>query len=266
MALQLLSVDDVARIHNALVEEFAQSGDPIWPPGVKSQSLLESAVGRQHTSLGTVEKYRGPFGKAATLTYGLVCDHPFHNGNKRTALVSMLVHLDRNRLRLDGTREAELFKLMLAIAQHDLPLLPRASSAARGRMDREIEVIERWLRDRSVELERGERLITFRQLRPILSYFGFHLENPDRNFIDIVRVRQSKDLLGRPRVSRQRVGSIAYSGERAILTPSAIKHVRKVCGLREEDGTPSDVFYDMGDPIDVFINQHRRILQRLANK
>ena len=29
--------------------------------------------------------------------FGICCDHPFHNGNTRTALVTMLVHLDNNQ-------------------------------------------------------------------------------------------------------------------------------------------------------------------------
>ena len=263
---ETLSVADVARIHNAVVQEFGASGDPIWPPGIKSQSLLESAVSRQHTSIGRVEKYPDSLRKAATLTYGIVCDHPFHNGNKRTALVSMLVHLDRNRLRLGATREDDLYRLMLMIAQHNLPLARRSSSGAQSAMDREVEAISRWLKDRVVSLKRGERVITFRQLRPILDRFGFELERPDNNFIGIVRVYEDRDLLLRKTTKRQRLGTVAYPGERAILSLSAIKRVREICGLREEDGYPSDVFYEGGDPIDTFINQHRRILQKLSNK
>jgi len=76
------------------VADFAGTGDPIAPPGVRSMTLLESAVSRQHTALGGRLKYADPVSSAATLLYGICSDHPFHNGNKRTALVAMLVHLD----------------------------------------------------------------------------------------------------------------------------------------------------------------------------
>jgi len=54
----LPDADDVLQIHNALVTLFDSSADPIFPPAVKSQALLESACGRPHTCAGSVQKYR----------------------------------------------------------------------------------------------------------------------------------------------------------------------------------------------------------------
>lgn len=113
-----LSVEDVLFIHQRLCEDFGATSDPIDPPGVKSTSLLESAVSRQESGIGDDLKYPDPLLNAATLLYGICCDHPFHNGNKRTALVCALAHLDRNRLVLRATRQRELFKLMIAVADH----------------------------------------------------------------------------------------------------------------------------------------------------
>lgn len=53
----MLSAEDVLKIHEVLVRDFASSSDPISPPGVRSMALLESAVGRQWTSLGAVLKH-----------------------------------------------------------------------------------------------------------------------------------------------------------------------------------------------------------------
>ncbi len=65
-------------------------------------------------------KYPDPILNAATLLYGICNDHPFHNGNKRTALVSALAHLDKNNLILRATKQTELFNLMIAVADHAL--------------------------------------------------------------------------------------------------------------------------------------------------
>jgi death-on-curing protein len=120
MELATLSVEEVLRIHEILVADFAASGDPISPPGVRSQALLESAVGRQFTGSRNALKYPRPIENAATLLFGLVNDHPFHNGNKRTGLVAMLVHLDKNRLALFDTRQDALYGMVLRVAeQHD---------------------------------------------------------------------------------------------------------------------------------------------------
>ena len=120
MAAITLSEEEVLRIHYALVEEFVKSNNPIDPPGIKSPTLFGSAIFRQHSGLGDLLKYPDLIHSAATLAFGLCCDHPFHNGNKRTALVALLVHLDKNRLSLAGVPDDELFKLMLSIAQHDI--------------------------------------------------------------------------------------------------------------------------------------------------
>src|SRR5262245_17511958 len=90
------------------------------PSGVRSLALLESAVFRQSVSLGSTRKYPDPLSNAATLAFGLCCDHPFYNGNKRTALVAMLVHLDRNHLCLYRTTQSMLYQFMLAVANHSL--------------------------------------------------------------------------------------------------------------------------------------------------
>ena len=118
MELQTLTIEEVLRIHHRLVEDFAASDDPISPSGVRSDNLLASAVSRQDTSLGDQLKYPDPISNAATLLYGICCDHPFHNGNKRTALVSMLAHLDKNKRTLFGTKRNDLYSMVLEVAGH----------------------------------------------------------------------------------------------------------------------------------------------------
>lgn len=89
-------VEDVRRIHFELVDVFKNSEDPISPPGVKSEDLLESACTRPMTGLRGVEKYKTIFDKSAALFHSLTKNHAFHNGNKRTALVALLTVLHRN--------------------------------------------------------------------------------------------------------------------------------------------------------------------------
>jgi death-on-curing protein len=263
-----LSEDDVLRIHYTLVEEFAESNNPIDPPGVKSQALLGSAVSRQHSSLGETLKYPDAIHNSATLAYGLCCDHPFHNGNKRTALVAFLVHLEKNRLSLAGVPDAELFNMMLSIAKHEIPSIKSKARTLLNRPhpDDEVEAIAEWIRRRVKPLKRGESQITFKQLRKILDRFGYELGNPDGNAIKIFRLVQERHLFRPPRIVRLHIATIGYPRESVIISTENIKFVRKVCKLREEDGVDSDAFYGDGATIDTFINQHRKILQRLANK
>lgn len=173
--LETLSVENVLKIHDVLIADFAAAKGPISPAGVRSMSLLESADNRQLTSLGSRLKYTEPVPNAATLLFGVCNDHPFHNGNKQTSLISMLAHLDKNRLTLKGTRQKDLFDLMKAVVTHELSPRARKIKAASA-ADREVQAIYDWIRRRASNLVRGERQITFRQLRKRLSNFGFELD------------------------------------------------------------------------------------------
>jgi len=122
MQLQALSTDEVLQIHEALVTDFANSQDPISPPGLRSRDLLESAVSRQWVGHDGILKYPDPIDNAATLLYGICCDHPFHNGNKRTALATLNILLERSGYMLVSNDEdllnAEVEAMLLDVVEH----------------------------------------------------------------------------------------------------------------------------------------------------
>ncbi|WP_163576328.1 type II toxin-antitoxin system death-on-curing family toxin [Halomonas faecis] len=97
-----LSYDEVLEIHHELVDFFQNDGDPIEPAGPRDVALLESACERPKTGLGGTDKYGTVDEKAAALFHSLVANHPFHNGNKRTALVSTVWFLDQNDRRVQA--------------------------------------------------------------------------------------------------------------------------------------------------------------------
>jgi death-on-curing protein len=268
----ILTVEEVMRIHDRLSLDFQDTDDPIFPVGVRSPALLESAVGRQETGWGGELKYPMAITNAATLTFGICNDHPFHNGNKRTALVAMLAHLDRNRLTLYNTRQGELFELMLLVAQKQLSrrgVDPRSRRASvRPTPEDEVDALADWLSRRTKPVVRGEREVTHRQLRHILGRFGYTLENPKNGFIGIYReVETRTGLLKRTRKQeKKRIGNISFPGDARIVGTNKIKQIRRTCRLTEEDGVDSTSFYEGADVIDVFINEYRTVLRRLARR
>ena len=267
--METLSLDEVRRIHAILVEDFADSNDPISPPGVRSEDLLASAVSRQWTGLGPVLKYPSPIENAATLLYGICGNHPFHNGNKRTALVSMLAHMDKNRLALYNTSQRDLYTLMIDLAAHRLGM-PRDTHRRRRPMDLtpdvEVEAIIQWLLKRTSQVVRGEKQISYREFRNILHRFGYGLGKPKNNSIDIIRTEtKTKGILRKKNIEvTKRIGNIPYPGERREVGVRHIKYVREICGLREEDGVDSEAFYSYTDVIGGFVNRYRRVLRDLA--
>lgn len=145
MASDILYLEepDVLAIHGGLIAFFSEGEDPIDPPGPRDATLLGSAISRPRTSLGNFDKYTTVEAKAAALFHSLVKNHAFHNGNKRTALVSMLAFLEKNgrRLRAEVTDD-EIFELVVNVADGTWPD-PNLS------IDDVVESIAQWLRDRT---------------------------------------------------------------------------------------------------------------------
>jgi death-on-curing protein len=261
--IETLSYEDVLNIHYVLIGDFANTSDPIDPPGIRADgALLQSAVSRQHVGLGNDLKYSNPITNAATLCYGVCCNHPFHNGNKRTALVSMLCHLDKNGLTLkEDVNQDALYGFMLKIASHGF-----AQRRAKGDVsDIEVAEISRWLHRRTRQVKKGEKIVTFRELRQILRRFDIELENPKDNYIDVIKYEwKRKGVFRRKERIGMRVAHIPYPREGQEVGRKVLKTIREQCGLTEKDGYDSDMFYGVETSVDKFIIRYKRTLRRLA--
>lgn len=142
----LPSPRQVRDVHNELVAVFVDEGDPISPPGVRSNDLLESACDRPRVALGPTEKYPTIFSKAAALFHSLTKNHAFHNGNKRTALVVLLSMLQRNGYYLDrSVSDQDVYELTLSVTADTFPTPSHGLPT-----DEVIQRLASWLRDRSV--------------------------------------------------------------------------------------------------------------------
>ena len=107
--MKTLSKEQVLRLHNALLETFGGTA------GVRDDGLLESALNAPFATFGGQYLYPSIQAKAAQLGFGLVCNHPFVDGNKRIGAHDMLVFLAINGIELDYTQE-ELIDIILQIA------------------------------------------------------------------------------------------------------------------------------------------------------
>jgi death-on-curing protein len=252
-------------IHDELVMDFALSGDPMSPPGIKSMDLLESAVSRQHTGYDGRFKYETAASNAATLCYGICCNHPFHNGNKRTALVTLLCHLDKNDRTFDeGVTQDELYDAMLRVASHSMA--GRSKGEAHNiDADEEVDALTKWIRKRIRNVEKAERNVTCRQLRSILERHGFEFESHDGNHIWVVRVTQTAGLFGMGKKSRrERIMRIPYARDGAQVGRSTLKELRERCEMSLGHGIDAKAFYTNQRPPDYFIVRYSKTLSRLA--
>lgn len=87
------------------------------PDGVRDLGLLESALGRPHNKFAYGETSLAVL--AAAYGFGIARNHPFVDGNKRTALASMIVFLNLNKLALVAPQEAAS-AIVLALAAGEI--------------------------------------------------------------------------------------------------------------------------------------------------
>ncbi|MHB1157151.1 MAG: type II toxin-antitoxin system death-on-curing family toxin [Phycisphaerales bacterium] len=279
-SFETLTLEEVKNIHWSLVHMFEREADPISPAGERPGGMLESAVARQHIGLDGSLRFADPIANGASLAYGLCKNHPFHNGNKRTALVSLLVHLDKNKLifkpQVDHRAVYEFITAMASDTLHCLPtrlgFAPDAytlSEDSKLTYDQALQYAIAWVRARVRTFHRGDRPIAMRELKRILASYGYDLSDPNNNFSNIFKNEEitERKWLGfavkRSNV-RKKVFQIACSGMNQTVQISTIKEVRRKCNLREEDGVDSDSFYGTQDRVDHFLNEYRNILKRLS--
>lgn len=88
--MEYLTVAEVLLLHARLIQCTGGSG------GVRDVGLLESALARPQAVFGGEDLYPDLWSKAAALMQSLVQNHPFVDGNKRTALAATGIFLELN--------------------------------------------------------------------------------------------------------------------------------------------------------------------------
>ncbi len=97
--MKALTVEEVLVIHQRLIQRTGGSG------GLRDLGLLESAVARPHASFAGEDLYPDLWSKAAALMHSLIKNHPFVDGNKRTAITAAGIFLALNGRALRARNE-----------------------------------------------------------------------------------------------------------------------------------------------------------------
>ena len=92
-AARWIAKEAILAIHTELIVEHGGSH------GVRDEALLESALGRPQ-NLASYTDGATLHDLAAAYAFGIAKNHPFVDGNKRTALMAAYVFLHMNGLRL----------------------------------------------------------------------------------------------------------------------------------------------------------------------
>ncbi len=103
-------------MHETLIRDYGGSG------GVRDEGLLESALARPQNQLAYGDPSLAEM--AAAYAFGIARNHPFVDGNKRTALMAAYAFLRMNGLRLNAPEvEAATVIRDLAAGEIDEPEL-----------------------------------------------------------------------------------------------------------------------------------------------
>lgn len=108
-----LSLAEVIEIHKNQIELYGGS------PFVRDMGLLQSALAQPEASFSGGWLHADIFHMAATYAFHICLNHPFVDGNKRTALACALVFLEMNSISIDDPK-GQLLDAMLKMADSKL--------------------------------------------------------------------------------------------------------------------------------------------------
>jgi death on curing protein len=113
--IQFLLIEEVVIIHEKMIEIGGGSS------GIRDIELLHSAVERAKATFGGKYLYESIFDMAGSLLQSLVKNHPFVDGNKRTAFFSTLRFLQKNSLELQVNND-EIVDFMVKVDTENLSI------------------------------------------------------------------------------------------------------------------------------------------------
>jgi len=110
MALLFLTLDEVLSLHSEQIGQFGGSS------GIRDIGLLQSPVGSVEATFGGAFLHETIFAMAAAYLYGICRNHPFIDGNKRTAVAAALTFLELNGVEVDADENA-FYDLVIGVAE-----------------------------------------------------------------------------------------------------------------------------------------------------
>jgi len=95
MKIKSLTVEEVQYVAHSFAQRFLEWDEPIPDFSTRYPDVLERSLTAPHQTFEG-QLYKGLVKKAAILFYLLIKNHPFQNGNKRIAVVTLMIFLAKN--------------------------------------------------------------------------------------------------------------------------------------------------------------------------
>lgn len=261
----LINLSDTFRAYYILADYFtdASSEEPTEKMlvGIRSVDLLASALGRQDTSFGGRPKYREPLDICATLFFGLVKNHSFSDGNKRTALLILLYQLQLYGY-VPCAPKKDFEKLVLSVAAGNMGIEYRSYYRKfKKHEDAEVRTISYMLR----------RMVTKKDnsyhVAPTAKDFCVALEHLGVNCTqDNGKIRFSYKETGKWSVfpSQEKKFSINFGGWTRVIGAKVARETLQTLGLYDQFATYND-FLAGAEPLYELVDNFKEPLRRLKD-
>ena len=105
-----LTLAEALKFHFKQIEQFGGT------EGVRDMALLQSALAQPEAAFGGHWLHEDLFAMAAAYAYHICKNHPFLDGNKRTALDAALIFLELNGISVVAPQQ-KLIEIMLSVAE-----------------------------------------------------------------------------------------------------------------------------------------------------
>jgi len=260
----ILSEYDVLKAHYFLSDYFLSEGEEVRF-GILNYDMLSSAVSRQIVGYNDKEKWTNDIEKIATLLYGLTKDHAFNDGNKRTALLSLLIGLHRINRQVD-CKKKEYETLLVRIASNELTKYPAYKRFLQN-TDSEVLFIADFIKRNTRKVDMRFRSLTFNEFNTRLKTYNIWLDNPKGNTINVYQ-KKEKTFLHKlfNRSQDERITQIGFPGWKRQVNPKAFRSVLQAAGLTPENGFDARVFYEGVEPEYKLIDEYYDVLHRLKDR
>lgn len=126
--MRYLTLNEILRLHGMIIAESGGALD------VASLAALQSAVAQPQMTFGAEDLYPTVVDKAVAIAFSIVNNHPFMDGNKRTAHAAAEVFLLLNGFAIDASVDEQEYVIL---------------ELAAGDLDR--ETFTNWLREHVVQ-------------------------------------------------------------------------------------------------------------------
>lgn len=116
--MNYLSFEEIIRLHFQIIQDYGGSH------GVRDENRLEAVTNAPQQSIFGKDQYPAIYEKAAVYLRNIVGDHPFVDGNKRTAVTVCGIFLIMNgKLFTTSPEILEDFVVSIAVDRLDVPAI-----------------------------------------------------------------------------------------------------------------------------------------------